>query len=308
MGRKRKKTLYDESLEDNMDYYVFYLKRFEELSIAMFEWKNLPDSVDPRFLEETLFMNGSAVFFLDTDLERYTGLSEPQTETGTYLTLPVAMNGQWDVYNVPTNRRAYASNNYQKDLDQNNSVIIFNNMIRTNSVDICTTYAKRLWNLDAAIMINANAQKTPILIQATEPQRLTMLNLYKEYNGNQPFIFGDKNLDLNGIKALNTEAPYVADRLYELKTRITNEALTYLGISNVSYQKKERLISDEVSRSMGGTIANRYSRLNARREAAKQINDMFGLNIEVDFREDYNLKPNETEDDEPDDLGGEEDE
>lgn len=282
----KRKTLFGKSAKGNTRKFGFYRERLMELSISMFDWKNLPDSVDQRFLEMVLFTNGSVAFFRDDDLKA-TGLNDEMTEDGTYLALPVVMNGQWDVYNVPRFRRAYASNGYNKALDNNNSVIIYNNLIRTNSVDTCEDYAMKLYDLDQTIMINARAQKTPILVQCEESQRLTMLNLYKEYDGNQPFIFGDKNLDINGLKAINTEAPFVADKLYELKTQIWNEALTYLGISNINYQKKERMISDEVLRNQGGTIASRYSRLMARRFAAEQINKMFGLDIEVDFREDY---------------------
>lgn len=282
----KRKTLFGKSAKGNTRKFGFYRERLMELSISMFDWKNLPDSVDPRFLEMVLFTNGSVVFFRDDDLKA-TGLNDEMTEDGTYLALPVVMNGQWDVYNVPRYRRAYASNGYNKALDNNNSVIIYNNLIRTNSVDTCEDYAMKLYDLDQTIMVNARAQKTPVLVQCEESQRLTMLNLYKEYDGNQPFIFGDKNLDINGLKAINTEAPFVADKLYELKTQIWNEALTYLGISNINYQKKERMISDEVLRNQGGTIASRYSRLMARRFAAEQINKMFGLDIEVDFREDY---------------------
>ena len=114
-----------------------------------------------------------------------------------------------------------------------------------------------------------------------------MLNLYKEYDGNSPVIFGDKNLDIKGMQVLKTDAPYVADKIYELKNNIWNEALTFLGISNLNVQKKERLITDETIRSQGGTIASRYSRLNARRQACEEINRMFGLDIWVDYREDY---------------------
>jgi hypothetical protein len=128
-----------------------------------------------------------------------------------------------------------------------------------------------------------NAQKTPILVQGNDKQRLSLINLYKEYDGNTPVIFGDKTLDLNALKCLSTQAPYVADKLYELKTKIWNEALTYLGITNVTYQKKERMVTDEVMRSQGGTIANRMSRLNSRREAVEHINAMFGTDIEVNF-------------------------
>lgn len=269
----RRKTSFGKSLRDNKMTYQLYIDRLCELSISMFDWKNVPDSIDVRFLEMTLFRNGSAVYFNDEVLGN--------------LALPVAMNGSWNVYNVPVKRRAYASNGYNRELTDKDSVIIYNNMIRTNSVLLCEQYARRLWNLDRIIDVNANAQKTPILLQCNEQQRLTMLNLYKEYDGNEPFIFGDKNLDLNGIKAITTGAPYVGDKLYQLKTEIWNEALTYLGISNINYQKKERMISDEVIRNQGGTIASRYSRLESRRQAADMINKMFGTNIEVNYREDY---------------------
>lgn len=275
----RRKTSFGKSLRDNKMTYQLYVDRLCELSISMFDWENVPDSIDVRFLEMTLFRNGSAVYFNDEVLGN--------------LALPVAMNGRWNVYNVPVKRRAYANNGYNRELTDKDSVIIYNNMIRTNSVLLCEQYARRLWNLDRIIDVNANAQKTPILIQCNEQQRLTMLNLYKEYDGNEPFIFGDKNLDLNGIKAITTGAPYVADKLYQLKTEIWNEALTYLGISNINYQKKERMISDEVIRNQGGTIASRYSRLESRRQAADMINKMFGTNIEVNYREDYREADNE---------------
>ena len=280
----RRKTNFGDSLFQNNNQYGMYLERLTELAISMFEWKNLPDTCDERFLELTLFTNGYAVFFKDEDLSR-TGLSE--SDTGSYLALPVATNGRWNVYNVPTKRRAYASNGYNKNLDENNSIMIYNNLLHTNSINISMTYAKRLYNLDRIVDVNANAQKTPVLILANEQQRLTMLQVYQKWDGNEPVIFGDRDLDMKLVQALRTDAPYIADKIQALKTELWNEVLTYLGISNISFQKKERMISDEVLRNQGGTIASRYSRLNARRKAADQINKMFGLNIEVDFREDY---------------------
>lgn len=280
----RRKTNFSESLFQNNNQYGMYLERLTELAVSMFEWKNLPDTCDERFLELTLFTNGYAVFFEDEDLSR-TGLSD--SDNGSYLALPVATNGRWNVYNVPTKRRAYASNGYNKILDANDSVMIYNNLLHTNSVNICRTYARRLYNLDRIVDVNANAQKTPVLILANEQQRLTMLQVYQKWDGNEPVIFGDRDLDMKLVQALRTDAPYIADKIQSLKTELWNEVLTYLGISNISFQKKERMISDEVLRNQGGTIASRYSRLNARRQSADQINKMFGLNIEVNFREDY---------------------
>ena len=297
MGRKKDRDFW-ESAAMNTGTYRQYYNRLVELAISMFEWKNLPDTVDPRFLELCLFTDGQVVFFNDPDLG--------------YLTLQNACNGGFNVYRIPVKRRAYAVNGYQKDLSDKDSVIIFNNYLHTNSQLDAAMFARRLSDLDRSIDVNAKAQKTPILIKCDETQRLTMQNLYMQYDGNMPFIFADKSLNTNQLQAIKTDAPYVADKLYQLKTQIWNEALTYLGISNINVQKKERLITDEVTRNQGGTIASRYSRLNARRDACKQINAMFGLDVWCDYREDNQAitEDNDTVDGDPnsDGQGGEVDE
>ena len=271
MGRKARE--FEESAYKNSKLYLYYFNRLKELAISMFEWKNLPSTVDPRFLELTLFNDGQCLFFKD--------------EVMGYLTLQCTIGGQFNVYRVPTNRRAYATNGYQNKLDDTNSVIIYNNMLRENTIEVVDMFAKRLYDLDSIIDVNANAQKTPVLITCDETQRLTLQNIYMQYTGNQPVIYGNKNLDVNGIKVLKTDAPYIGQMIYELKINVWNEALSYLGISTVNNVKRERLITDEVQRNLGGTYASRYSRLNMRKQACQKINEMFGLNIDVDYRQDY---------------------
>lgn len=274
MGRKRNKdsNFWDSALMNNKTY-LYYYNRLTELAISMFEWENLPASVDERFLELTLFSDGVAIFFKDDILGE--------------LALQTTTRGKFNVYRIPTERRAYASNGYNQDLNDENSVLIYNNYLHTNSMCDIEMFAKRLYNLDRIIDVNVNAQKTPVLLQCDEQERLTMNNLYMQYEGNMPFIFGSKNLNPKGITVLKTDAPYIADKIYQLKTQIWNEALTYLGISNTNVTKKERMVSDEVIRNQGGVIASRYSRLQERRNAVDKINAMFGLNIEVNYRQDY---------------------
>jgi len=293
VGRKRDLQFCESAYMNNRTYLQYY-NRLTELAISMFEWKNLPETIDQRFLEMCLFSDGMCIFFQDEVLG--------------YLSLQCMIGGKLNVYRIPMERRAYATNGYQRELDGTNSVIIFNNYLHTNSMLDVEMFSKRLYNLDRAIDVNANAQKTPVLIQCDESQRLTMKNLYKQYEGNEPFIFGSKGLDANGLKVLQTGAPYVADKLYELKTQIWNEALTYLGISNINVVKKERMITDEVTRNQGGTVASRYSRLESRRQACKQINEMFGLDIWVNYREDFQdieEQENENEEEEKEYRGGE---
>lgn len=267
---------FNESAKLNRLSFDFYFDRLKELAISMFEWENLPDSMDERFLEMTLFEDGQAIVFRDDVM----GM----------LGLQVMIGGPLNVYRVPINRRAYAVNGYQNpDLTPENSVIVFNNMLRTNSYRDVMFFARKLYEVDRAIDVNIKGQKTPKVILCDENERLTMLNLFMKYDGNQPFIFGSKNLDLKSIQTLDTSSPYLSDKLYQLKTQIWNEALTYLGISNVNFNKKERLVSDEVLRNSGSTVSSRYTRLNMREQAADEINRMFGTDIRVRYREDVQL-------------------
>ena len=270
------------SARDNALTFNKYYLRLTELAISRFEWKNLPKpngvevGVDERFLELILFSQGHSIFFKDEVLG--------------YLSLQGAISGKFNVYRIPTERHAIADNGYNKHLTDKDSVIIYDNYLHTNPYVIIEQYARRLANIDRIIDINVNAQKTPVTILCSENERLTMENLFMKYDGNQPFIFGENDLNLKGVRALNTGAPYIADRLYQLKTQIWNEALTYLGISNTNTTKKERMVTDEVTRNNGGTIASRHSPLEARRQACMQINEMFpDLNIWVVYRQDYQL-------------------
>ena len=265
-----KRTTFTESAIKNNRTYSYYFRTLTEIAISMFEWINLPDTVDERFLELTLYNDGQAVFFED--------------EVMGYLALQNITQGRLNIYRVPIFRRAFAVNGYQRKLSEDNSVIVYNNMLRMPCVQDIARFAERLYQLDSVVDVNARAQKTPILIRSSAARRLTVENLYKEYDGNAPVIYGDKSLDPDSLKVLKTDAPFVADKVYQLKVQIWNKALTYLGIPNINTQKKERMIVDEVSRQLGGTYASRFSRLNMRKQAADKINKMFGLNIGVRFR------------------------
>ena len=278
MARRTRRTK-TQAQHNNDKTYLYYYERLQELAISMFEWTGLPESVDPRFLELSLFKYGMSVFFNDEELG--------------YLALDVMIGGDLDHYRVPKIRTAYASNGYNKTLDDTNSVIIFNNYLRTNSQLPVQMFAERLANIERTVDVNVMAQKTPTMIQCSENQRLVMKNLYKQYQGNEPFIFGDKSLDMGSIKVLKTDAPLVFNELTQLKREIFNEALTYLGISNVNITKKERLLSDEVTRNMGSIEAQKYTRLNARKEACEKINEMFGLDVNVEYREDIKMLSNQ---------------
>ena len=275
-SKKDKRTL-----GGNVNSYIKYRNQLMELGMSMIAWNfdKIPEDqrtfLNDRQIEYHEYYKGATVFFKDEELNEY-------------HCLPVILSGPYDLDDMPKRRMAYSKNtNYKKELDESNSVIIYNNYLRLPSCYTVDHYASMLSDLEESIAVNCKAQKTPIAILCNENERLTMQNLYEQFDGNYPFIFGQKELNVKDIKSINTGAPFVADKLYQIKMQIWNEALTYLGISNISYQKKERLVSDEVIRNMGGTIASRYTRLEIRREACEKIKKLFGIEIEVDYREDF---------------------
>ena len=67
------------------------------------------------------------------------------------------------------------------------------------------------------------------------------------------------------------------------KDKIYNEFLRLIGIANLSFQKKERNIKDEVQAMQGGTIASRFSRYEPRKKAIDMINEKFNLDIKVKY-------------------------
>lgn len=275
MGRKKNRW---PSAQINNQTYIDYYQRLMEFAINMFEWRNLPHTVDERFLELTLYEKGYCLYFND--------------EVVGNLALTCTIGGMLDVYRIPTERRAFAVNGYNKICTSQDSVLIFNNYLHTPTILTIELFARRLYEIERTIDVNVKAQKTPTLVLASEQQRLTMKNLYMQYDGNEPFIFGDKDMEFDGIKCLKTDAPYVADKLQVLKHQIWNEALTFCGIENSNQDKKERLVADEVGSNYGNIEAQRNVMLNARRQAADKINRMFGTNIEVGFRSSLNTMVN----------------
>jgi len=270
MSQKKKLQSW-ESRISNVDTYDMYYDRLMNYALAMFEWEGLPKEINKRFLELKMYENGSVVFHKDPSMG--------------YMVSPVVAGGMINYYEEPTDYKA-VSIGYNRDLSPDNGVIIWNNFSRTSIIPTIRAYAYRLYQVEKTMDVNINAQKTPVLILADENQRLTMMNAYMQYDGNEPFIFGNKKgFDKESISVLTTEAPFVSDKLMAYKHNLWNEAMTFLGVGNAKQDKKERLVSAEVDANDEQIEMSRFYMLQARQYACEQINRMFPeLNVSVDFR------------------------
>lgn len=292
MGKSRRLKRWA-SAELNNATYIDYFDRLSAIAMNRFEWEGVPDTIDVRFMERALFERGYCVFFKDPVIG--------------YLCLNANLGGAFDVYDIPQVRHVYASNGqYNNTVTKADSVIIWNNYLHKSDFMTTQLAALRLADIQRTIDVNVKGQKTPKVILCSEEQRLTMKNLFMQWDGNEPFIFGDKSLAREqNVDVLDTTAPYVTDKLEVQKHQLINEYLTYLGIENNNQDKKERLIADEVAGSYGFTEMARNVALQSRQQACEEINRMFGINISVKFKSEMQTVVNSEKP--KNDKGGEKD-
>lgn len=277
--RRRKTTpnqKFKDSLYLNDETYMDYLNRFRRIALSMFEWVNLPKTMNARYLEECLFFNGQASLLYD---KKYG-----------FINTKCAGNGYVNIYGLPsklhcfsydfqTDRDLYVGlNEFNESKEDEECILVMNNWERVPTAGSMELFAYRLYLAQRTCDVNVSSQRFPVMVVGDEKQRLMLENLYSQYDGNQPFIFGNKQ-QLTGeeMKVLNTQAPYVVDKLTEYKKEIFNEALTYLGINNVSVKKKERLTENESNENTELVNLNLQSMLAPRLEACRQFNEKFGL-------------------------------
>lgn len=270
----------------NNKTYIDYLDRLKLLAVSLFKWKGLDDVAGfgaSRFLELALYENGRACFVKD--------------ESKGYLALKVNPTDKLNVYNLPVKVLAW-SIGYNKTYDFDDIVYIMNNELELPTSNTLSLFAYRLYETERTIDVNLIAQKTPVLIEGDTKTILTLKNVYMQYSGNTPFIFGNKQFDIsNKLNVLKTDAPYLVDKLELHKHEIWNEALTYLGIDNANTDKKERLITDEVE--SNNDLISYYLNCfyKTRKQACDLINKKYGLNIEIELNKEITNLLNISEND-----------
>ena len=256
--------------------YIDYLDRLRMLATSLFTWKNLDKIAGigaSRFLEQSLYDFGRACFVNDNEVG--------------YLALNVNPSDTLNVYRLPTEINAW-SIGYNKNFPFDEVVYIMNNEIEKPTSQILQLFANRLYETERTIDVNLLAQKTPILIEGDTKTILTLKNVYMQYSGNTPFIFGNKQFDIsNKLNVLKTDAPYIIDKLDVHKGRIFNEALTVMGIDNANTDKRERLITDEVE--SNDQLISYYLNCfyKTRKKACDEINEKFlkdsDIKIEIEL-------------------------
>ena len=248
-----------------------YVRILTELAVNRFKWEGLPETVDERFLELTLFSDALCVFYDDPEYG--------------YLALKGAGEGDWNMYNTPTSYRVYGNRFVNRRISARQCVPIWDNRLRIPASDVVHVYATRLAELDRTIEINGIHARVPYLITANEQERLSYENAIRQLYEGQPAVFATTTFNADKIQVFPGYVPENGlVNLSVLKSKIWNECMTLLGINNANQDKRERLVASEVDANDDQVESSRSIALRARKDAADKINRKYPeLAVSVDW-------------------------
>lgn len=267
MGRALK-SYADWRLQENLREYTFYFKKFQRLLMSMFEWKNLPDKISYRFLEDKLFHNGLVIFFKSKRLGFYV-VSQA---------MPIGLND----YEEPTGYHAYGINRINEYVKPQDCVVIWNDMFMEGSIGNVNYFSKSMSNIKKTIDVNLEQLKNPYIITCPEGQRETIKQIMKQKTDGVPYIFANDDIhDLMKVNVFNLQIQNHTKELTDIKNATENEALTFFGVNNVNVLKRERLVTGEAEQNDEQIEIYKNSMYKARKKAVKEINEKFGLEVDV---------------------------
>lgn len=246
----------------NVKTYQMYKRQFRTLAENVFEFDKMPTYIDIQFVNSTLVLKGAIAFFKDEIMDRL-------------VALPFTTIGPVDIYNRPTTIEVYAPNGFRRVLNPDEYVIMYdNNGMYPLMLDI-VQYAERIANATRTIDVNLSQQKTPRFIKTNDNKKLSTMRMLDNISENQEAILTYDDSYTDETDVILAPAPFVSGNVQEIKEKIRAEFLALIGISNLSFEKKERNITDEIEAMQGGTIASRFSRFEPRKHAVDLINEKF---------------------------------
>ena len=255
-------------LDNNFRLGLIYNK-YKMLSLNMFRWEGLPQTIESRHIENSLFNYGLCLIVNDDDLG--------------FISVPCNYGAYMNVNNVPT-EVITCGFNYIKTFDyirkdKNKCQLILNNDLAIGNEQYIFDYAQRMFEVENCIRVNINQQKFPWFVNTTPNNKKTMETMFQKVLNGEPYILGSKD-QIGNVEVLTLNTPYIADKLNEYKYELEREVLSFHGLNN-NFEKKERLLVDEVNSNNDFIDRNIELMYRQRKLACEQMNKKFGWNVKV---------------------------
>lgn len=262
----------------NERLYSAYLAQVMAMAVTRFEWKGLPKTVDALWLERTLLIKGAATIAHPIDA---------QGVRGPWLAAKMATDGVLNIYDRPTRWWAYNRDMMRFPVTSRNGVVLYDNVNgrydpMMNAIDLAV---RELVDIQKTKQMNRFHQKVPYVLVVPPDMELSAINLLSNVMGGEPATVANPTIrDIEAYK-VGFDVPYIGAELTAAEQNVWNRIYTLLGISNVTF-KSERMIEDEVNSMSEPSTMMALSGLAERRRAAGILNDVFGMNVSVIWRQD----------------------
>lgn len=243
--------------------------RFKMLALSVFQWENLPNGLRAEQIEEFLYDDGKCIAFLD--------------DVNGFLILRCHENNLVNVYGEFTKFNVWGYG-YNKTLTLDECVLIRNNIKNTPTKMFVDYYTKKLIDIDETCDVNLLNHTRPYIIKGTKNTVFSIKNMFRKILNKEPLVVFDKKMGLEEMEILNTNVPYILDKLTDYYTTNECRLLTLLGIDNHNVEKKERLLTDEINSNNQFTKCFVEQQLEFRKKACELINAKYGYNITVKNR------------------------
>lgn len=262
-----------------------------------FDYKNLPEkfteiSGHNKHFETLLYFAPAIAFFEDPKL----GLQA----------LPCTGSFKFNIAGFPTQWRVFGMNGYQRELNEDNSVLMFNDYAFSIPFLSAQYENQFLIECDNTYKQNLRAQRQPIVMEIDEDEKKSADKFVSKLSDFDDVIkvrvrHKKDEKKTPSSSSYNTHAfqsgrQFEGDKIASAYRYFENRKLTRWGYNNENFEKKERLVVDEINAN-NATIGSYYTTsFDCRKEAIKKINKMFGYNIEVVPNVMKNVETEEKED------------
>lgn len=254
----------------NVKTINYYRRRMLGFARNVFVYENMPEEIDISYMNKTLTNQGSIAFFYDEILDQI-------------LCLPYNNLGTYDVYGRPTKIQVNGDNGYVRTLNKDEFVILYDNNERYPIYIDIMMLAQRIALKKRTQDVNIMQLRTPRIWKVNSDSKATVEAILNEVDSLSEKVVAYDSLDLDDITSILSVPPNISLEIEQLIEKDWNEFFQIVGISNLSINKQERMIRDEMISSLGGTIASRYNRFESRREAFNKINKKWGLDIKFKY-------------------------
>lgn len=249
------------------EFNLIYSK-YKLLALNMFKYKNLPEQLNQRYIEEALYNMGECIIYDDKNI-------------GLIALPPGGCYGQ-NYIGDPIGTTITGNGYYKALPNEDNFVRILNNDLRIPTKIYVKDYAEKMVEVNQAIRANVKQQKFPYLFICDVKSKDAMKSVFEQLENGEPAIYGGKSIDLqNNVDVLNSNAPFVVDKLQEYKYELEREVLTFFGLNN-NFEKKERLLIDEINSNNDYINSMCDLMFKERQKAIEKVNEKYGLNIIVE--------------------------